>query len=81
MQLFDFSTTHAHLSVPVDGGRGEAGDVTPELEPVPLPDPHLSRATRLYPRRGGHWIKGRLLKSENQEIHLNTKAKSGEIFN
>jgi hypothetical protein len=49
-----FNYTHAHLSVPVDGGRGEAGDVTPELEPVPLPDPHLPRAPRLYPRCGGH---------------------------
>jgi hypothetical protein len=54
VQLFDCSNTHAHLSVPVDGGRGEACDVTPELEPVPLPDPHLPRAPRLYPRCGGH---------------------------
>jgi hypothetical protein len=58
VQLFDCSSTHAYLSVPVDRGRGEAGDVTPELEPVPLPDPHLPRAPRLYPRCGGHWTEG-----------------------
>ena len=49
------SLSLSHLSVPLCWGWREACDLTPDLQPLPLSGPHLSRATSLDPHRRNHW--------------------------